>query len=133
MKNNNITIGVCEGRHNMPCTNFVFGTEVNPLETSKLEALACEKLASLVKEADLWTYKMVPSEDAYCDSRTARVLKEGVELTIYVTGLTVALIAVINAAISMGFAKVVLMHYDRESGNYYPQKIETKKSLWIVD
>lgn len=44
------------------------------------------------------------------------------ELTLYVTGLTVALVAVINAC--RGFnVKLTLMHYDRESGTYYPQEV----------
>lgn len=41
---------------------------------------------------------------------------------LYVTGLTVALVAVLNACHKLGIV-VTLYHYDREEGNYYPQQV----------
>lgn len=47
---------------------------------------------------------------------------EGVSnLTLYVTGLTVALISVLNACKRLGI-KVTLMHFDRATGKYYSQE-----------
>ena len=43
-------------------------------------------------------------------------------INIYVTGLTVALIAAINAAKEIG-ASVTLYHFDRETGNYFEQSV----------
>lgn len=43
-------------------------------------------------------------------------------LDLYVTGLTVALISVLNACRELEI-EVTLYHYDRESGNYYPQQV----------
>lgn len=43
-------------------------------------------------------------------------------LDLYVTGLTVALVAVLNACHKLGIV-VTLYHYDREEGNYYPQQV----------
>lgn len=48
---------------------------------------------------------------------------EGVSnLTLYVTGLTVALISVLNACKRLGI-KVALMHFDRATGKYYSQEV----------
>ena len=42
-------------------------------------------------------------------------------LDLYVTGLTVALVSVLNACRQLGIVGT-LYHYDREEGNYYPAK-----------
>lgn len=46
----------------------------------------------------------------------------GIQLNLYVTGLTIAVIAAIKAAKNEGM-DIVLWHYDRDSESYYPQKI----------
>lgn len=43
-------------------------------------------------------------------------------INIYVTGLTVALIAAINAAKEIGVT-VTLYHFDRETGNHFEQSV----------
>jgi hypothetical protein len=85
---------LCDGRHPIPDAwdGSIYGTEVDPLAVEELQAQAVEKLRGLKK------------------------------VTIYVTGLTVALIAALNAARELG-VEVTLYHYDRESGDYYPQKV----------
>ena len=87
---------LCKGRHSTPATDgAVFETEVNPLDISALESEAKKKLVSL------------------------NITK----LNLYVTGLTVALIAVLNATRELGI-KVTLWHFDRESGKYYCQEVK---------
>lgn len=44
-------------------------------------------------------------------------------LNLYVTGLTVALIAVLNATRELNI-KVTLWHFDRENGKYYSQEVK---------
>lgn len=44
-------------------------------------------------------------------------------LNLYVTGLTVALIAVLNVCREQKI-KVTLYHFNRETGNYYPQEVK---------
>lgn len=86
---------LCKGRHTTPAIDgAIFETEVNPLDISGLETQAKERLASL----------------------------NITRLHLYVTGLTVALIAVINVARKLGI-KVTLWHFDRESGEYYKQEV----------
>lgn len=89
---------LCKGRHSTPATDgAIFETEVNPLDVTALESDAKAKLASL------------------------NIIK----LNLYVTGLTVALIAVLNVARELNI-KVTLWHFDRESGEYYKQEVVTK-------
>ncbi len=86
-------MGMCEGRHVIPqVTEYLFGTVINPLDLEGLESTAAEKLQNV-------------------DS-----------LDLYVTGLTVATVCVINVCANLGIA-LTLYHYDRETGNYYQQKV----------
>lgn len=93
-----IKIGVCKGRHEMPCDMYVFDSIEDPTNVEKIE-----------KEAKAFFYK--------------NFFNEGVKkFEIYVTGLTVALIAVMKAA-DRYCDNIVLMHYDIKTGKYYPQDI----------
>ena len=117
-----LIMGVCEGRHEMPCASFIFNQEVNPLDVAALEEAAFNRIKSLVEEQGIeWEmgYAYVPFQADMFDVCKYRYSCEAV---IYVTGLTVAVMAAVNAARAL-CESVVLMHYDRESGQYYPQKI----------
>lgn len=85
---------LCRGRHEIPeaVDGAIFGQQLNPLDVDGMERTAAAAVAGL---------------DA---------------LTLYVTGLSVALVAVINACRAQG-VELTLMHYDRESGSYYPQHV----------
>ncbi len=100
MENNKINLGLCQGRHSIPqVSSYIFAQEVNPLDVDGLTRQAVISLYNLKKQGI-----------------TA--------IDLYVTGLTVALVAVINAAISHGII-LTLYHFDRESGNYYPQELRS--------
>lgn len=94
---NDIVAGLCKGRHEIPeVTEYVFPQELDPLDIEGMTATA----------------------EQFLEDRKAR------SLTLYVTGLTVACIAVINAARCSRYGvSVTLMHYDRVTGTYYPQKV----------
>ena len=89
-------MALCKGRHDMPSEvqEAIFDCEVNPLDTDGLlkEVLQSNKLDNI----DV--------------------------LVIYVTGLTVALIAVLNACRMLGI-KVFLKHYNRDNNSYYTQEV----------
>ena len=103
MANESLKIGVCLGRHDIPnVVGYVFGT-LSPEQltnVSELEIQAAERLGELVSQFG--------SEDCQVD--------------LYATGLTVALLSIINAARINGH-KLTVYHYDRDSGGYYPQPI----------
>jgi hypothetical protein len=85
--------GLCEGRHPIPgVTEYIFGNQLNPLDLAGM--------------------------DATCQA----VLEGCTRLDLYVTGLTVALVAVINYCHQNKVA-LTLWHFNRESGDYYPQPV----------
>lgn len=93
---NTASMELCKGRHSTPATDgAIFETEINPLNISALELEAKNKLESL------------------------NITK----LNLYVTGLTVALIAVLNVARELNI-KVILWHYNKETNDYYYQKVK---------
>ena len=95
---NDVVAGLCKGRHQLPdeVTEYVFPQEVDPLDVEGMTKTASQ----------------------FLEDHGAR------SLILYVTGLTVACIAVCNAckASCLG-VKLTLMHYNRENGEYYPQEV----------
>ena len=91
------TFCLCEARHAMPedCEGAIFGNTINPLDLAGMAAVAAEKLSGVT------------------------------ELRLYVTGLTVALVTVINYCVSNG-VKLTLLHFDRDSGGYYEQEVAVR-------
>lgn len=85
---------LCAGRHFTPGVDGnVFDYAVNPLDVEGLE-------------------------------NEARFVLRGVtELDLYVTGLTVACVAVINACHERNI-QLTLYHFDRDRGCYYPQAVK---------
>lgn len=96
MKKLNASMVLCQGRHEIPETvdGSIFGNELDPLAVEDLETEATRKLEEL----------------------------EIKSLNLYVTGLTVALVACLNACRSLGIA-VTLYHFNRATGTYYPQSV----------
>ena len=89
------SLALCEARHEMPVEGSIFGNSISdPTNVGRLEFEACKRLKGLDVE--------------YLD--------------LYVTGLTVALIAVLNVCKDLKI-KVTLYHYNRETGDYYPQEV----------
>lgn len=88
-------IGLCEGRHPLPVTEYVFGSIEDPTDVDGLEEVAEEFFRNLIPNC---------------------------LLELYVTGLSVALIAAINMASKyINIKNIVLMHYDSKTNTYYPQ------------
>lgn len=93
-------LALCESRHPMPeeVEGSIFPETVNPTELLKLRA-TCERSLDKVILANGYKY-----------------------LVCYVTGLTVALVEVINWC-RRNNVNLVLMHFNRETGGYYPQEV----------
>lgn len=84
--------GLVNGRHAMPVDEYVFDEIEDMFKFFSLEVKA---LNPIKKTSDL--------------------------LVLYVTGLTVATISVINVAKKLGYKDVVLKHYNRDNGLYESQ------------
>ena len=90
-----VSMALCEGHHEIPeaIDGSIFGSTLNPTDVAGMEAEAKEQLGYVRK------------------------------LNLYVTGLTVALVAVLNVCREKHIA-VTLYHFDRETGSYYPQEVK---------
>ena len=84
---------LCAGRHCTPAEASIFQETLNPLEIEELHRIA-----------------------------DAAIPTDTTELVVYVTGLTVAMLSVVRVCLERGIS-LTAMHYDRESGNYYPQLV----------
>lgn len=105
-----INIALCEARHQMPecVTGAIYPNTVDPLD-----------IAGITKTAD-----------AFMRDHSGDVVN------VYVTGLTICTVAIVKAAL-MALATegahpstLTLWHFDRATGDYYPQTIisEEEKS-----
>ena len=101
-----LKVGLCQGRHEMPVTDFVFENEVNPLDVGGLESRAEARLLQLLGLAAGESGSSVGA----------------VRIEIYVSGLTAALIAALNVCTAHRW-DVALRHFDRASGTYFRQEV----------
>ena len=107
-KNNTITLnmGLCESRHEIPqiTDGYIFPSEVNPTDLRELNSLAVDKLMDICEKEYINKKQIVG------------------QLNLYVTGLTVALIEVLNICKMYGI-RVTLYHYNRDTNDYFPQEV----------
>lgn len=103
-----LKVGLIRGRHELPVTDYIFEGDIeNPLDFVSLFRLANRRVIEIVgAEGD----KFNLAEDKLC---------------VYVTGLTQATVAVINACIN-NQVKLELYHFDRDTNTYKPQEIFTE-------
>lgn len=87
------TFELCSGRHSTPATAAIFPNTVNPTDINGLYETA---------------WRAIPAD---CDT-----------LDVYVTGMTVAMLAVVNVCVARHVG-LTAYHFDRESGEYYPQPV----------
>lgn len=114
-----IRVGVCKGRHEMPCSDYVFDKIEDPTNIEYLRAIAKAYFQML--------WECCPHQKCYYSDEWCMdhyVTKIDAVIEIYVTGLTVAVIETVRAALYYfsGY-DVVLMHYDSKTNTYYPQKL----------
>ena len=88
------SMALCEGRHVIPqaVDGSIFENTLDPLNFQEMEVIATEKLKGLKS------------------------------LELYVTGLTVALVSVLNICHKENIS-VTLWHYNRDTASYYSQEV----------
>lgn len=112
-----IVCGLCAARHPLPVTEYIYSETVNPLDFDGLKAGAVKFISNRVGVESVYAQPINGND--YTDTECFRGRRE---LVVYVTGLTAATAAVIAACAQNG-VHLVLMHFDRESGDYKPQVI----------
>lgn len=128
---NKLYMALCEGRHSIPdaVDGAIFPatigdvTDVRGLEVAAEAAIARAALARYRAGESQYLPTAKYAQAVEDMGRFPRVdVAPTFGLVIYVTGLTVALVAVINACLRVGIS-VTLMHFNRETGDYYPQDV----------
>lgn len=133
MENKTLYMALCEGRHDIP--QAVDGAIFSAVIPDVTDARGLEAEAeTAIARAALAHYRA--GEAGYLPTaRYANAVEKGsgfpcvdvapgFSLVLYVTGLTVATVAVINVCMGVGIP-LTLMHYDRDRGDYYPQEVMT--------
>lgn len=92
-----IKFGLFSGRHELPVKATIYNNEIDPMD------FKAQREQCLIALKDLQP----------CST-----------IIVYVTGLTTALITLINVCMEKGI-NVQLMHYNRETGEYVPQWVRT--------
>lgn len=92
----NFNMALCQARHDMPACvqGAIFPNAVNPTDLDGMQRQAITVLQDI----------------------------KGQHLTIFVTGLTVALVTVLNVCRIFNI-QVTLMHFDRDTNDYFPQVV----------
>lgn len=131
MKNNVLKMSLCEGRHSIPdaVDGAIFPAVIEDVTDVRGLEVAAE---AAIAQAALARYRAGETGYFPIGHYLHRVEVEGCfpaigisppfSLVLYVTGLTVALVAVINACMRVGIS-ITLMHFNRETGDYYPQDV----------
>lgn len=121
-----LEFSLCEGRHTIPTKNgSIFENSITYVtDTERMERVAFTKLWNAAYShynngESGWLH--IPIDWDGSDMVPLKFCK-GLRCNLYVTGLTVATVAVINVCREEGI-DLTLYHYDRESGSYYPQKV----------
>lgn len=92
-------VALCKGRHRFPrdCKGYIFPNRVDPCDLYELDKEVADR------------FHKVPYR-----------------LDVYVTGLTMALVAVMNYCYKNNIW-LTLWHYNSDTGKYFPQSVVTER------
>ena len=109
-------LAVCEGRHTIKpaIDGSIFGKSIPDDVLTNPKRFESHAFNALWNEC-FRRHWLIPTDDG-------DIIQRGLNLNLYATGLTVAVIAILNVCRCEGIA-VTLWHSDRISGEYYPQKV----------
>jgi hypothetical protein len=95
-----LNMGLCLGRHEIKEVTdcYFFPNEVDPTKPELLEIASNAVIEALIKA------------------------HKEVKINLYVTGLTVSLIAVLNSCKKHGVS-ITLFHFNRDTNTYFPQQV----------
>lgn len=112
----NITVGLIKGRHEMPVNEYIFDEVKDMFDydgiSNHITRFISRKVHLACKQGGgIYSFK---GEKA---------------LTVYVTGLTSVSCELVDVCNKLG-VQLTLMHYDRDTGKYHPQRLGTDESVW---
>ena len=118
---NKIIVGTVASRHNMPVQEYVFTKITQPNNFKWLEEYAYNYLQQKIQITGTNNPSRKPL--SYIDPARVMWLDSDAELNLYTTGLSQALIAIINAARRLHIHNIIIWHYDTDTDSYKPQRM----------
>lgn len=121
-----LNMALCANRHDIPeaTDGYIYNTITDPTDLWRLEKQAFSALWSACNKHKYLVYLgSISPRFGNCDLEDALCIAKDVHLNLYVTGLTTALIAVLNIC-REELITVDLYHYDRETDGYFIQKVK---------
>ena len=117
MSKNIVTVGLCEGRHDLPVNSYIFKDVPNVHDYETINKTVMDFLERYVGVSTQFSYGLNQADgtDNLC-------FIGGKHLVVYVTGLTALTVAVVRACALNGVS-LTLMNYDRETGDYIAQEV----------
>lgn len=127
VSNHTLDLSLIKGRHKMPVIldGAVFNERIKDIaDVARLERVAFKGIwdAAYEKYTDGKSGYLRISNDWDGEDLPPLELTDSVHINLYVTGLTVALIAALNVCRDEGVS-VTLYHYNRDTGLYFPQEV----------
>lgn len=117
-----IILNLFAGRHDLPKNKSIFNGALN--DVTNVNAIEDYARSSLQLTAhSLGMAEELTVSSGYGLDEVVFDFPRNQEVVIYVTGLTVALIAVLNVLKSYD-ARVTLAHYDRNNDSYFFQEVK---------
>ena len=116
-ENEIISVGLVAGRHDIPVSEYIFPDGIDDVtDFVGMEQIATKFFKKIYSLGSHTEWNSTPDYTDYEISVGDYVVR------IYVTGLTAALIAAINAA-NVFQVRVQIMHFDRNTNTYIPQDL----------
>lgn len=115
-KQNTVYAGLIKGRHELPTDTYIFDKIDDPTDFAHIYDVAFNFITTHCN------IRIDCGRGINQESYTDIEIFHGTPLVVYVTGLSAALAAVIRTCAENG-VPLTLMHYDRESDTYKPQKM----------
>lgn len=121
-----LNLALCKGRHEIPdaTDGAIFSVIQNVTDTEALERHAFTGLWNAAfkrwKAGESGFLRTDPEWDE-SDAEPLMFVR-GLKINLYVTGLTVALIAALNVCRAKGLS-VTLWHYNKDTDDYFPQEV----------
>ena len=117
-----IIVGTVADRHDMPVEDYVFKKQItDPNDYKYLEDVSFRYLREKVRPYGTMNPEVKPI--SCIDPSNMLWLESDIELEIYTTGLSQALIAIINSARRLHIHNITICHYDTDIKDYKKQKL----------
>lgn len=121
-----LKLGLCAGRHEIPGISEYIFSEIPDEVVNRpylMDTAAQKSLLSILRSHGYYVTDDEGEDEGEDETCVVKEAYTDISLDIFVTGLTVALIAALNVC-RREEIPVTLWHWDKDANNYFSQKVE---------